>query len=267
MQSPRQSLVVALLLTVLAAVAVTFWLRLSSPEPAPAAVQAPPVAEAPPPAEPAPPVRLQLDAQAREPLPAIDDSDAAIGERLAGLFGRDAWPALFRPERLLRRIVATIDNLPRREAPVGMWPLKPAPGWLATRSRDGGVSVAPENARRYAAYVAWVERIDAERAVAFYLHFYPLFQEAYEALGFPGAYFNDRLKVAIDDLLATPEPPEPPALVPDNVRFRFADPALDRRSAGQKLLLRLGAENTRIVKAKLRELLRALARHERPAAG
>lgn len=271
MKSARPWLI-ATLLTVLAAVAVSVWLRsrtaAESVEPAATVVAPPPVAPvSAPPDEPAPPVRLQLDTRMRDPLPAIDDSDATLGRLLADGFGRDAWRDLFRHERLVRRIVATVDNLPRREAPVGMWPLKPAAGWLATQSRDGAIFIAPENSGRYAAYVAWFQRLDAERAVALYLRFYPLFQEAYEALGFPGAYFNDRLKVAIDDLLATPEPEAPPTLAPDNVRYRFADPALDQRSAGQKILLRMGADHTRIVKAKLREIRRALARHERPAAG
>jgi hypothetical protein len=36
--------------------------------------------------------------------------------------------------------------------------------------------------------------------------------------------------------------------------YQFADPALESRSAGQKILLRMGAENAATVKAKLLEL-------------
>ena len=35
--------------------------------------------------------------------------------------------------------------------------------------------------------------------------------------------------------------------------YTFADPALEGRSAGQKLLIRMGPANARIIKAKLRE--------------
>jgi hypothetical protein len=60
--------------------------------------------------------------------------------------------------------------------------------------------------------------------------------------------------------LATPEPTEPLRLVQVKVRYQFADPDMERRSAGQKMLLRIGPENARVVKAKLREFRQFVAR-------
>jgi hypothetical protein len=226
----------------------------------PAAATPPAVATVPAPAVP-PAVQLQLDvAPSATPLPALDASDAA----LLGELGRAEWSALLQPERLVRRIVATIDNLPRAEAPVTMWPVKPAQGWLITRQTSAGVVLAPENQARYDKHVAMLGRLPVERVVTLYLRYYPLFQQAYEQLGHPGAHFHDRLRIAIEDLLATPEPADPLLLAPDNVRYRFADPDLARRSAGQKILLRMGVAHTRVVKTWLGEFRQALARHERP---
>jgi hypothetical protein len=87
-----------------------------------------------------------------------------------------------------------------------------------------------------------------------YRHYYPLFQQAYQDLGYPHGYFNDRLVAVIDHLLATPHPTGPLALVRPKVFWEFADPELEVRSAGQKLLLRLGSENAAVVTRKLREL-------------
>jgi len=42
------------------------------------------------------------------------------------------------------------------------------------------------------------------------------------------------------------------------VLYEFADPELDARSAGQKLLLRMGAANAARVKSRLRELRRQI---------
>ena len=44
------------------------------------------------------------------------------------------------------------------------------------------------------------------------------------------------------------------------VLYDYADPALADLSAGQKMLLRMGPENEAKVKAKLREIKRALSR-------
>ena len=58
----------------------------------------------------------------------------------------------------------------------------------------------------------------------------------------------------IDLLLATPEVAGPLELVRPNVMYQFADPTLEARPAGQKLLLRMGPDNAAAVKAKLKEL-------------
>jgi len=54
---------------------------------------------------------------------------------------------------------------------------------------------------------------------------------------------------AIDDLLATPELDAPVKLLRPRVLYEFADPDLETRSAGQKILLRMGPENAARVKA------------------
>jgi len=101
--------------------------------------------------------------------------------------------------------------------------------------------------------------VDARKAVAWYVRYYPLFQQAYRDLGYPHGYFNDRLIVAIDDMLAAPQATPPVALVRTDTYYRFVDPSLQQLSAGQKLMLRLGPENAAKVKAKLREIRAALA--------
>ena len=131
---------------------------------------------------------------------------------------------------------------------------KPVPGqFLVDRQGDDTV-LAPSNAERYSRYVQLMDSIDSKRAVAVYLRLYPLFQRAYEELGYPNAYFNDRLIQVIDDLLAAPDVQGPIKLMQPKVRYEYADPGLESLSAGQKIMLRMGADNAARVKAKLREL-------------
>lgn len=79
-------------------------------------------------------------------------------------------------------------------------------------------------------------------------------------LGYPKAYFNDRLIEVIDHLLAAPEVPAQTKLVQPKVFYQFADPDLETRSAGQKILMRIGNENAARIKAKLREIRSELTR-------
>ena len=100
--------------------------------------------------------------------------------------------------------------------------------------------------------------LTTEALVAVYKHFYPLFQQQYENLGYPGKYFNDRVVEMIDHLLAAPEVREPVQLIQPGVFYEFADPELERLSAGQKIMVRMGYENMMKVKTKLREIREAL---------
>ncbi len=210
-------------------------------------------------APPAPAIQHPLEAPAApEALPPLAQSDGSVGEALAKLLGNNALSALLQPDRIVSRIVVTVDNLPRRSVPARMLPLKAVPGAFETR---GGAAIDARNSARYAPYVALVQALDARSAVDLYVRFYPLFQKAYAELGDPRGYFNDQVVAAIDDLLAAPQLKEPPGLERPGVLYQFADAELESRSAGQKLMLRIGGENAAKVKAKLREIRAELARH------
>ena len=230
----------------------------------PPAVSAPAGAtgDAPAPAEPRHPV-----AAAAEPAGA---GGSSLDQALADLLGNEASRALIR-ERLVLRVVATVDNLARSHAPARMWPVAPTPGrFQVHQSDDGAAVVAQGNAERYSAFVALAESVDPAALAGLYARFYPLFQDAYAEIGFPGRHFNDRLVEVIDHLLATPRPALPLAVrlvevrseTPSTrpwVRYEFADPALERLSAGQKILLRVGAENRRRLESVLSALRRQVA--------
>ena len=78
-----------------------------------------------------------------------------------------------------------------------------------------------------------MEGVEAKRLVATYVQLYPLFQAAYQELGYPNGYFNDRLIEAIDDMLAAPDIAAPKLAQP-KVLYEFADPALENLSAGRR---------------------------------
>jgi hypothetical protein len=96
--------------------------------------------------------------------------------------------------------------------------------------------------------------MDAKTLVALYRGLQPLFQQAYEELGHPNGEFNTRLIEVIDHLLATPAAPAEIRLVQPSVLYRYADERLEKLSAGQKLLLRMGPENAAIIKGKLGDI-------------
>lgn len=200
-----------------------------------------------------PAIKHPIEAAPSAALPKVDESDSAMQDTLTGLLGgKEAEP--FYPDRVIRRIVATIDNLPRKQAGMKVMPVKPVSGAFITEGTGGDIFIGTKNAARYQPYVAIMQAVDARKLVDFYVGYYPLFQQAYVELGFPQGYFNDRLIEAIDNLLDAPDLKEPIKLLQPKVLYVFADPSLEERSAGQKILMRMGVENAAKVKAKLREI-------------
>lgn len=255
---------IALLGAVLVALSVVAYLALDRPGPA---VQ-PPAATAPEPA-PAQPASVAATSPAGQAIggagsaapdaatveappttvapPPLPAGDAPVEEALVGLLGREAVLALLQTDGFAERVVATVDALPRGHAAPRLWPLHPAEGRFTV---DGG-RIAAANEQRYAPFVRMLERLDPAAAAGLYRRLQPQLQAAYENLGYPGRRFDDRLLEVVDHLLATPQPDSPPAvtltevkgpIAPERpwVRYEYADPALESRSAGQRILLRLG---------------------------
>lgn len=209
----------------------------------------------------APAIRHPLDmppADAQASLPTLDNSDTIARRSVVDLVGGKAFADFVVPDQLIRRIVATVDNLPRPTAPRRMMPLNPVPGAFVIEKMGGEAVVDDRNAARYAPYVRVLESLDTGALVSAYVRTYPLFQRAYEELGFPGKYFNDRLVEAMDDMMAVPDTSGPVRVVQGRILYEFADPDLETRSAGQKVMLRMGSENAVRVKAKLAEIRRQL---------
>ena len=188
------------------------------------------------------------------PLPDLPNSDSPLRDALAQISGADAVKDYLVPEDLIRRLVVTIDNLPRQKVAVDKRPTNPIPGSFAADGDELHSTLNQRNFERYKPMVAAISKLDMQQLGAVYIHFYPLFQQSYQNLGYPTGYFNDRLVEVIDAMLATPEPAGPIELVRPNVMYTFADPALEARPAGQKLLIRMGPQNAQAIKAKLTEL-------------
>jgi len=207
------------------------------------------------------PVPRAPEAAESAPLPTLETSDAPLAMALAGVSGAAGVGKFLVPQSLVRHIVVTVDNLPRKKAAVELRPVRSPPGQFATAGPVDHPTLSSENFARYKPIVELVKSTDAKELAAVYFRFYPLFQQSYENLGYPDRYFNDRVIEVIDNLLATPEPKGPIELAQPNVMYLYADPALEQLSAGQKALIRMGPDNAAVVKAKLRELRAILATH------
>jgi len=219
------------------------------------------------PAEPA--IGFPIDAAGapdKVTLPALANSDKYLADAVGAMVPRNDLLKFLQLDKFATRVVATVDNLARAHAAPMMWPLNPAPGRFTTNQAGAAsTTISPANSQRYTPLVRFIESVDTAKAVALYVSAYPLFQQAYEELGYPRRYFNDRLVAVIDHLLATPTASEglavnltevkgPIAAIRPWVRYEFSDATLESLSSGQKMLLRVGPVHQARLKAKLRDI-------------
>lgn len=251
---------------VLLAAGAAWWFWGRTPEP-PAA---PPVAVAPaePPASTpaAEPTGPQNPVDALQPpdaaLPVLAAADAHVADALTALLGREPVAKFLQTDGFVRRVVATVDNLARPQAAARLWPVHPTTPRFLVEGPSDAPTIAAANAKRYAALLTVAEAVPMQGLATLYARLYPLFQQAYEELGYPKGYFNDRLVAVLDHLQQAPEPQGPLRVqltevkgeIADPrpwVRYEFADPELQALSSGQKVLVRMGLANERRAKALL----------------
>lgn len=247
------------------------WRRYKGEEPPPAET-----AQAPPPEMPmdaAPPADA-MPSGPRYPIEAADDvpkrrspsadPDERVRQALIATIGRTALRNYFKVENFAHNVVATVDNLGRETASPSMWPVNRTGGPFMTESNHA-TTIAAKNAQRYAPFIHQMSNVNTSKVVALYVDLYPQLQKAFEEMGYPGVYFNDRVVEVIDLMLETPRVDGPIAVkrpgdgaeggatAASNL-YQLADPQLESLAAGQKILLRIGTENANAVRAKLTDL-------------
>jgi transglutaminase-like putative cysteine protease len=278
----RAPLIVIITVAVLAAGAFFWWRHeqpvptIATPSSSPATPPPPPIV-APTPAATKPAIRYPVPAAPppRPALPSLDQADAYVEKALIDLLGRKSVQSFLRLDEFARNFVATVNNLATDNAAAQLWPVKQASGHFDSESRNGATVISAKNAARYAAFIRFADSVDTRRAIALYLRLYPLFQRAYEELGYPGQYFNDRVVEVIDNLLATPNVAEPIKVKRITVDgsapsaaaglYVFEDPSLEASTAGQKILLRMGRENRAKLMAKLTSIRQAIVNSGLPS--
>jgi hypothetical protein len=231
MENKRTPWIWVAVLAVAVAGAAVWYLRRTPESPAP-------VAQAPTsPAKPA-------DA----PLPPPEKSDQQVRKDLGSLSSRPEWAQWLAASDLLDRFVVIVDNVAEDVNP---------------RKQLDFVKVAPLQSEkldtsRYDRIADVLASIDAKGAAQVVRDLHPLLESAYHKLGYPDRNFDQVAAKALKRIIDTPVLDKPPRLVPKGANFAYADEKLEALGPVEKLLLRMGPRNTRLIQGKAREIAAAL---------
>ncbi|GAB1267172.1 DUF3014 domain-containing protein [Aurantivibrio infirmus] len=197
-----------------------------------------------------------------EPLPELHQSDPAVIEEVKQLAVGDKLLKLIVPDSVILKFTRAIIALDEGTVVNDYRPLvSPPPPFKTDKINEPLIEqvgqryrLSPENYLRYDGMVTVLEELDSRAAVKAYRRFLPLFEEAYAQQGLDTGGFNQVVLRVIDNFLATPIVEEELILVQPKVFYQFQEIALEELPGSQKLLLRMGPENTRRIQTKLREI-------------
>ncbi|MEC4726846.1 DUF3014 domain-containing protein [Shewanella sp. D64] len=194
-----------------------------------------------------------------EPLPKLSESDEFVNLKTIEMADGMKIEPLMVEKDLVRHFVVFVDNLAQGELARKVSPLK-APNRVFTVSEiTNKTYLNPDSYHRYDLYADFVSNLNEEQLTKTYKELTPLLSQAFEELGYGDMDFNDRMVEAIDIMLDAPIIDSPIELDGVSVNYQFVDPQLESLPNAQKLLIRMGPENSKKVKAALRKLKKNLA--------
>lgn len=196
-----------------------------------------------------------------EPLPALNNSHESLLESLKSL-GSEGLFSLLVTEELIRKFVLAVNGIQEGKVVYEYRPvISPQPPFVVESFNvmvDGNEvtqeRVDNKNFARYEPYVHALALLDTDATINLYKRYYPLLEEAFRELGLKKKNFHSVLIGAIDNLLAAPDIQGDLLLLRPKVFYQYADPALEKLPQTHKLMIRMGPENSRSVKASLRQL-------------
>jgi hypothetical protein len=213
------------------------------------------------PKEPPPPTSprraLGAETEAIE-LPPLGETDPAVREQVTAISTDATIARWLTTNDLVRNVTRVVQAIAEdRGVARHLEVLRPSQPFAVQQS-GGRTTIDPRSYRRYDAIAGAIGSLDPGASAKLYSIFRPRLAEAYGELGFPNTPFDSTLEDALVAIVSTPVPDGPIDVVPKGGTYAFADPRLEALAPAQKQLLRMGPENARAVKAKLREIALAL---------
>lgn len=190
------------------------------------------------------------------PPPQLTDSDmdvrAAATDLAADL---SQW---LTPEEQVRKWVLLVNNVAAGKVPVKNRPAQFDLAPFQVEGTEDNWEMAAANYRRARPLVDLFVSLDPKLLARYLEAWEPLLSQAHDELGQPTG-FDDQLLAAIDRILAVePLQRQHIELKRPTVYYTYADPELERASELEKLMWRLGPENTVRIQSQLREVRAAL---------
>jgi hypothetical protein len=258
---PNRNTIIVISIIVVSLLVALAWYQYNEPKPTPAQdivtpVEIPPMPE--PISEPEETPALELEVEEEQPEvpivtapPMIDNSDPQVLLAIA-----DFAPKLSQwliPNEQLRKWVLAIDlmadgKIPKRYLPVDY----PMDKFLAEENGEQSFT-STDNFIRMNLIVNTIVEIEPAVLARYYKEWLPTLEKAYREQGKPDN-FDQRFKQTVSRVITADIVEDKKELIRPGVFYQYADQKFEQASDVEKLLWRMGPENTETIQSYLRDL-------------
>ena len=184
-------------------------------------------------------------------VPVLNESDSFV--LALPLSSSPDYAKLLIQTDIIRSFVVFTDNFSRGELVTRFSLFKKPDEHFSVLEKDKKIHLNEQSYHRYDRYVNIINAMDIGFVTREYLRLKPLFDQAYQEIGYPENSFDAVLYNAIELAVNTPVIRQPITLVAPSVMYKFADPQLEALPDAQKLMLRMGPDNIVKLRAKLQQ--------------
>jgi hypothetical protein len=192
-------------------------------------------------------------------LPNLLDSDVLIRQELGKISpGLLPWLGA---DQLVRRYMIVVNDFAQGQRIASHMSFLRMEEPFLVEMNGNELFISAKSYHRYNNLVQAVQSINAAMAIKIYKQIRPLMLQVFAEFGYPKENgLETILKKAVAQILIVPVLEGPIELIRPSLFYKFADTKLESLNSVQKQILRMGPANTRIIQAKLREFLAALAK-------
>ena len=181
----------------------------------------------------------------------LDNSDPQVLSAVA-----DFAPKLSKwllPKEQVRKWVLAVDLLADGKLPKRYLPVDYPMNKFSTDVNAAGPQLSTTNYTRMDEIINTVTAVDSAVAARYYQEWLPTLEQAYKEQGKAGS-FDQRLMQTISQVLATEPLEQEPTLKRPSVLYKYKDQNLEAANDIEKLMWRMGPENSEKIQNFLREL-------------
>ena len=190
-------------------------------------------------------------------LPTLDSSDAIFREAVAVLSKHPLLTRLMATEGLVRATALTVVQIGDGKTPIiPLKVLRPSTRIAIVGTEQGRVD--PASYPRWNNATSALLSVRPTDAAQLYVNVKDLFDAAYAELGHPGGTVDEAIERAVEMVVKTPQPVDPPELLRRPNYFEHTDATLRSLRPVQKQLILFGPENQSRLTNWMRQLATAL---------